>query len=617
MKKFNNFRHFSNYVAIIKTTLSVLFASSKKYFILILVLSSVMALPDIINLIVWQHIIDQIGSLLINDNRDYISIIYLFFLHFIIVLIKLIINKTTNYVKEIYTVLVDKYITNRTIEIVDSMEMQDIEDPRLHNDIQKTNDESTVRSIGILNNIVEIIMNMSLFVGTISILASYQVSIVIIIILSIIPSTIINLKSMSKLFEVYDKRYEKTRYYSSLKDMIVTYENFKEMKLFSNISFIQNIINNIFEQIIEQDKNVKKTLTIKSTVGDSIQQLLTYLFKIIIVINGIMSKLSIGVIIMSIETATKLQNALINLISYALTLYENCLYLLSFERLNKINLIKSEEIREDLIKDFVVDSIEFIGVYFKYPSSNSYILENINLTLKKGFDYAVVGYNGSGKTTLIKLILGLYAPTKGEILINGINRTMYDKKAYFEKMSAMFQDFVKFPLTIRENIGISMTNNIKDMPVIIEASVLGQAYDFINELNRKFDTNLLIGWENSEDISTGQWQRLAISRSFVREADVMVFDEPTAALDAKTESEVFKNMVNKKTDRINIIITHRFTNIKNIDQIIVIHEGKVDAVGDHDFLMSNNKIYAELYDIQADNYKGFIKESSIAGELLK
>ncbi|OMC92742.1 hypothetical protein, partial [Paenibacillus odorifer] len=135
---------------------------------------------------------------------------------------------------------------------------------------------------------------------------------------------------------------------------IVTYENFKEMKLFSNISFIQNIINNIFEKIIEQDKNVKRTLTIKSTVGDSIQHLLTYLLKIIIVVNGIMSKLSIGVIIMSIETATKLQNALINLISCALTLYENCLYLLSFERLNKINSIKSEEVREDLIKDFVM-----------------------------------------------------------------------------------------------------------------------------------------------------------------------------------------------------------------------------------------------------------------------
>lgn len=614
MKKINNFRHVINYLAIMKTALGVLFASSRKYFILILVLSSVMALPDIINLIVWQHIIDQIGSLLINNNKDYMIIIYLFLLHFIIVLIKLILNKTTNYVKEIYTVLVDKYITNKTIEIVSSMEMQDFEDPGLHNDIQKTNDESTVRSIGILNNIIEIIMNMTIFVGTISILASYQVSIVIIIILSIVPSTIINLKSMSKLFEVYDKRYEKIRYYGSLKEMIVTYENFKEMKLFSNISFIQNIINNIFEQIIEQDKNVKRALTIKSTLGDSIQHLLTYLLKIIIVVNGVISKLSIGVIIMSIETATKLQNALINLISCNLTLYENCLYLLSFERLNKLKSTKNEEFREDLIKDFVVDSIEFIGVYFKYPSSCHYILEDINLTLEKGFDYAVVGYNGSGKTTLIKLILGLYAPTKGEILINGINRTLYDKEAYFKKMSAMFQDFVKFPLSIRENIGISMVENINNMPVIIEASVLGQAHDFINELNRKFDTNLLIGWENSEDISTGQWQRLAISRSFVREADVMVFDEPTAALDAKTEGEVFKNMVNKKTDRINIIITHRFTNIKNIDQIIVIHKGKVDAVGDHNLLMSNNKIYAELYDIQADNYKGFIKEPAIAGE---
>lgn len=599
MKKFKDTKYFSNNFAIIKTTLRVLFASSKKYFILILILSSVMALPDIINLIVWQRIIDQIGALLINNNRNFIPLISLFLVHFIIVLIKLIIDKITNYVKEIYTVLVDKYITNRTIEIVDGMEMQDIEDPRLHNDIKKTNDESTFRSIGILNNIVELIMNLSLFIGTISILASYQVSIVIIIILSIIPGTIINLKSMSKLFEVYDKRYEKTRYYSSLKDMIVTYENFKEMKLFSNITFIQKIINNIFDQIISQDKSVKKSLTIKSTIGDTIQQLLTYIFKIILVINGIISKLSIGVIIMSIETATKLQNALINLIGYTLALYENCLYLLSFDRLNKINLVKNEQTSEDLIKDFAIESIEFIEVYFKYPSSSSNTLEDVNLKLEKGYDYAMVGYNGSGKTTLIKLILGLYDPSEGEILINGINRSMYDKKAYFQKMSAMFQDFVKFPLTIKENIGISKVDNINNMPVIIGASVLGQAYNFINEMDRKFDTNLLIGWENSEDISTGQWQRLAISRSFVREADVMVFDEPTAALDARTESEVFKNMVNKKNDRINIIITHRFTNIKNIDLVIVINEGKVDAVGDHHFLMRNNKIYAELYDIQA------------------
>ncbi|HWQ77150.1 MAG TPA: ABC transporter ATP-binding protein, partial [Syntrophomonas sp.] len=217
-------------------------------------------------------------------------------------------------------------------------------------------------------------------------------------------------------------------------------------------------------------------------------------------------------------------------------------------------------------------------------------------------NYAIVGYNGSGKSTLIKLILGLYTPTKGEMLINGISIDRYDKEAYFEKMSATFQDPVKLPLTVRENIGISRSKDIGDMEIIKKASAAGKSYDFINSLRNKFETKLLIGWKNSEELSTGQWQRIAISRGFVRDSQVMVFDEPTASLDAKSESEVFKNVMSKNSIRINILITHRFVNIYSIDEIIVLNQGEINGIGNHDFLFRTNGLYYDLYRTQADYY---------------
>lgn len=592
-----------NYFTILIATYKVLSETSKRYFFETIFLSLTASIPDVANLFIWKNIVDEITSLIVNGNKGYGKLCLLFSLHMILTLTNLIIGKYTNYIKRIYVVMVDRYITDELLLVISSLDLQDLEDSDLHNDIQKTNHESTNRSIKILDNLVSLIRNLAMLLGTIGILISLKPSIVILMIMSVIPSAMINQKSMEKLYEVYDGRYEEIRYNRNLKDTISKYENFKELKLFSSFLYLKSKMDTIFDKIIKQDKEVKREILIKSSIGDFIQLSLTYLFKILIVVSGILTKCSIGCIVISIESASKLQYALMSSIELVLSLYENCLYLLSFEKLQKLKKEKNNEKKLSLITDFEIDTIELVHVSFRYKNSlEKYALKDINLKFEKGRNYAVVGYNGSGKTSLIKLISGLYMPTEGQILINGVDLKCYDKDVYFEKISATFQDFVKFPLTVRENIGISMYEQIEDMCLIRRAATIGKSYEFISRLNNQFETKLLISWKNSEEISSGQWQRIAISRGVMRMPQLMIFDEPTSSLDAESESEIFQKLMQKNNDRITLLITHRFVNVRNLDAIVVLNQGRVDGFGSHDFLIDTSKLYATLYQIQSNYY---------------
>ncbi|NNJ32146.1 ATP-binding cassette domain-containing protein [Lacrimispora defluvii] len=592
-----------NFIRILVATYKVLSKSSKKYFVLTIFLSILTSIPDVLSLYIWKSIVDEITHLIGNGEIGYRKLCLLFSLHMILTLANLIIGKYTNYIKRIYVIIVDRYITDEVLMVISSLDLQDLEDSNLHNDIQKTSNESTNRSIKILDNLVSLIKNLAMLLGTIGILISLKPEIVIILIISVIPSAVINRRSMDKLYEVYDGRYEEIRYNRNLKDTISKYENFKELKLFSSFLYLKNKMDAIFDKIIKQDIEVKREILIKSSVGDFIQLSLTYLFKILITVFGVLNKCSLGCIVISIESASRLQNALMNSIEIVLSLYENCLYLLSFEKLQKLKNDKNEEKRISKITDFVINTIELVHVSFRYKSSlRNYALKDINLKFEKGGNYAIVGYNGSGKTSLIKLISGLYVPTEGQILINGINLKYYDKDIYYEKISATFQDFVKFPLTVRENIGISMYKQIENMNLILHAANMGKSYEFISRLMNQFETKLLISWKNSEELSSGQWQRIAISRGVMRKPQLMIFDEPTSSLDAESESEIFQNLMQQNGDRITLLITHRFVNVRDLDAIIVLNQGRVDGVGKHDYLINTNKLYAALYQIQSNYY---------------
>lgn len=247
--------------------------------------------------------------------------------------------------------------------------------------------------------------------------------------------------------------------------------------------------------------------------------------------------------------------------------------------------------------------IEFKNVSFRYPKTERDILKNFNLTIQSGEKIALVGENGAGKTTIIKLLLRFYDVTEGEILINGVNIKEIKLEDWHKEIGALFQDFIKYQFTFAENIYFGDLTKERQETLLKDAIRQSGADNFLDTLPKGFDQVLGKMFEDGIDLSGGQWQKLALARAFFRNAPLLVLDEPTSAIDAKAEFEIFERVQYLQKDKTVIIISHRFSTVRNADRILVLDEGKIIEEGNHEKLLSQKGLYTELFNIQAQGYK--------------
>jgi ATP-binding cassette subfamily B protein len=250
------------------------------------------------------------------------------------------------------------------------------------------------------------------------------------------------------------------------------------------------------------------------------------------------------------------------------------------------------------------DGVRFQDVSFSYPGSHEVALEHIDLHLPPGSKLAIVGENGSGKTTLIKLLTRLYEPTSGVITLDGRDLREWDPVTLHRRVGVIFQDFVRYQLKVGQNIGAGDDRAYEDRERWDEAAERGLAKPFIAGMPETFDTQLGKWFKNGRELSLGQWQKIALARSFMRkDADILVLDEPTASMDAEAEVKIFERFRELTDDRIAIVISHRFSTVRMADQIIVLDHGKIIERGSHDSLVAKNGRYATLFNLQAQGYR--------------
>jgi len=407
-------------------------------------------------------------------------------------------------------------------------------------------------------------------------------------------------------FNIYKSDSETLRKYEYLRNMAINREILMELKQYQGFGFLKDRLFTLYRSFTGRLMIQYKKQWIWLTLADMLPiiSIFTYLFIIITQLQ--IGEISTGTFVFLFTNIFIFSGALSQLSSFLGSLISDGHFMYDiihfFDVKQNIHFKKvSSSQEEDILEKLKYPEIVLKNVYFKYQNSDKNILSNINLTIPYGQNIALIGENGAGKTTLVKLLLRIYDPTEGEVLINGVSLIDIPESLLFKMYSALFQSFGKFHLTIRENLDLASGRQLTDEECI-HALKLSNAWNFIKDFPQQLDQQLGPTYRDGVDLSGGQWQQLAIARTLVRGAPVMILDEPTSSIDAKAETEIFDRLHKQTKNNTLIFISHRFSTIKDAERIIVLDKGKIVEDGEHIKLIKDNQKYAKLYSMQAERY---------------
>ena len=476
-----------------------------------------------------------------------------------------------SYFQAIYSDYINKCTTEKIIDKIEELQLEEFDDPNLYNVLQKSFYESTPRCMSMLNAVTEMFGKLMNLFFAISLLSFTNINLIVVYLISVIPTVLLNIKIFKKWFSLFEERCEKLRFVEVLKTILIKNENLQEIKTYNVTKFLKEKINNIYSTNARENKNVRENFMWKTSLTKLLEQCIAYYVKLKIILFSISTKSTVGTLNMYISFVDTIKNAIFSVLTQLSSFTEDSLYMRSlFEILDMKSVNKTKKI--SFHGNF--KTIELKNVNFKYKTSSEYIIKNFNFTIKQGRIYAISGLNGAGKTTLIKLLLGFYKPNKGQVLINGVDINKYSSESILKNIACVFQPFIKYPLTVKENIktGICYTDN-NLLESIKEAAKMAGASDFIEHLPNQYDTMLQKEWSNGVEISLGQWQKLALARAFFKKASIYILDEATASLDAVAEKSVLDTLKDMKATV--IIISHKAEVLNIADEIVTIYNGEI------------------------------------------
>jgi ATP-binding cassette, subfamily B, bacterial len=494
------------------------------------------------------------------------------------------------------------HISVRVMEHAASLDLLAYEDPVFYDRLERARVQATdrlymIQAIGRL--IQQVITTITL---SISIMV-FSPWLLLLLIVGVIPAFV---GETHFAFLGYAKNFRQTpirRQLDYLRLLGGSKEAAKELKLFGLRDFLTGRFKALSDQVTHEDITLARRKVIAGSLLSMIGTAGYYTAYVYAVWQTVMGVFSFGTLTLLANSIREASSNLQQTFSTLSTIADQALFLTDLIAFFDMKpTIRSKPNALPAPRP-IQQGFEFRNVSFRYPGSSRLVLNELNFHLRPGERVALIGENGEGKTTIVKLLTRLYDPAEGQVLLDGVDLREYDLEDLYREIGVIFQDFMRYEMTARENIAVGRIERMSDLALLQESAQKSMASDVLRKLPLGFDQMLGRRFDGGVDLSGGEWQKVALARAYLRDAQVLILDEPTSALDARSEYEVFKRFAELTTGKMALFISHRFSTVRMADRIVVLENGRIAEEGDHDTLTSLGGRYAEMFELQAASYR--------------
>jgi len=494
------------------------------------------------------------------------------------------------------------YISVRVMEHASSLDLLAYEDPVFYDRLERARVQATdrlymIQAIGRL--VQQVITTITLSVS----IMLFSPWLLLLLIVGVIPAFV---GETHFAFLGYAKNFRQTpirRHLDYLRILGGSKEAAKELKLFGLKEFFTGKFKRLSTQVYEEDISLARRKAFAGSALSAIGTAGYYTAYVYAVWRTVAGVFSLGTLTFLANAIRDASSNLQQTFSTLSTIADQALFLTDLIAFFEMKPAIRSKLNALPAPRPIMSGFEFRNVSFRYPGASRLVLNGLNFQLRPGERVALIGENGEGKTTIVKLLCRLYDPVEGQILLDGVDLREYDLADLYREIGVIFQDYMRYEMTARENIAVGRIEKIDNLPLLEQSARKSLADEVVGKLEAGYDQMLGRRFENGVDLSGGEWQKVALARAYLRDAQLLILDEPTSALDARSEYEVFQRFAELTAGKMAVFISHRFSTVRMADRIVVLENGRIAEEGDHESLTHLGGRYAEMFELQAASYR--------------